>query len=364
MSMNAHPASSRAAKATRHDPRIADSVAARETRARAPIEAKRSANASREVLRGGAASSDVAASSSSGAGEGSASSGADVEATRSAESFFSLPRVCFPPSPAPTRISAVVSATSACTTASSALCASRAAEASHLVLFPPSTVVSLTPPEPPPPAPPPEPPASYPYPVPLAHARARPTSAVSARFSLFRAAAARAPSASAPESPSFSLSRSANDDASFAAASVREPGGPASGSESSESRAARPGSSVSPEDKTAPFAAAYAAAYAAGVMGDPRLVPHAASRASALSSREGWSAYAPCEGSGKHERSFPSHSKSTRASQRAKKSRANFATAAAGVNGRHRRKWNAGCAASALATIPFSRGRTTRTRGG
>ena len=152
MSMNAHPASSRAANATTHESRTAARVVSRSTRARLPMDSKSAEKRSKvsfveeERVNSGSSSSSTVASF--------------FVSFRFDPSVSDPPWVAFD-SVKDTRISAVVSATSDRTTASSALCASRAAEASQAgALLPPSDVLSLTP-EPPPP-PPPDAPASYP----------------------------------------------------------------------------------------------------------------------------------------------------------------------------------------------------------
>ena len=157
MSMNAHPASSRAANATTHESRTAARVVSRSTRARLPMDSK-SAEKRSKVSFVEEERVDMVGSSSS----------STVVASFFVSFRFAFdpsvsdpPRVAFDSKVKDTRISAVVSATSDRTTASSALCASRAAEASQAgALLPPSDVLSLTP-EPPPP-PPPDAPASYP----------------------------------------------------------------------------------------------------------------------------------------------------------------------------------------------------------
>ena len=156
MSMNAHPASSRAANATTHESRTAARVVSRSTRARLPMDSKSAEKRSK-----------VSFVEEERVNSGSSSSSTVVASFFVSFRFFFDPSVSDPPRVAfdskvkDTRISAVVSATSDRTTASSALCASRAAEASQAgALLPPSDVLSLTP-EPPPP-PPPDAPASYP----------------------------------------------------------------------------------------------------------------------------------------------------------------------------------------------------------
>mmetsp|Transcript_5949 Transcript_5949/g.19792 ORF Transcript_5949/g.19792 Transcript_5949/m.19792 type:complete len:323 (-) Transcript_5949:1264-2232(-) len=322
MSMNAHPINSRVMNATTHDRRSTRSVVAREISARLPSLANSLVNRFVVAVAGWLSCTADARASIAPLPEQDAPP-SSPPAIAAPPTIAALPT----PTPTPMRIKHTVSSINVRTTPSSALCATRAAVASQFRTGAPS------------PSPVPVPPLesfplpSCPYPVPFAQVSDF-LSTISLRWVFNRTA-----------SLSFSVVvKSTSSSPTSPKAFVVEV-------------------SASIPNSTFSTVCPYIPSYAAGVIGFPFDVPHAASLASVLSNKLGWSQYDPSREVSVMSRQFKSHSKSTRACF-CKKFCRKRRTPLVAVKGCQFFRCSVGCAAKACGVIPANRGRTTLTRGG